>query len=143
MAPLAFRRPNMSPLEQALEGGNMEVWNLLKDHIEMTVELKLEQLYNMITTVYRYREEPHTEFKELLSSLPLESVTLFNCLQIEYQCKQPMYTLTLQCPRIQCNTKLLRLLQKLTQVKPFRMIAMGDIPMTSTLLQVRYTCKLT
>ena len=59
----------------------MEVWNLLKDHIEMTVELKLEQLYNMITTVYRYREEPHTEFKELLSSLPLESVTLFNCLK--------------------------------------------------------------
>ena len=88
MAPLAFRRPNMSPLEQALEGGNMEVWNLLKDHIEMTVELKLEQLYNMITTAYRYREEPHTEFKELLSSLPLESVTLFNCLQIEYQCKR-------------------------------------------------------
>merc|ERR1719500_304401 len=94
MAPLAFRRPNMSPLEQALEGGNMEVWNLLKDHIEMTAELKLEQLNNMITTVYRYREEPHTEFKELLSSLPVESV------------------------------------------KPFRIIAMGDPPMTSTLLQV-------
>ena len=80
MAPLAIRRPNMSPLEQALEGGNMEVWNLLKDHIEMTVELKLEQLYNMITTVYRYREEPHTEFKELLSSLPVESVTLLKLL---------------------------------------------------------------
>ena len=96
MAPLAIRRPNMSPLEQALEGGNMEVWNLLKDHIEMTVELKLEQLYNMITTVYRYREEPHTEFKELLSSLPVESITL---------------------------------------------ISKGDPPVTSTLLQARYTYK--
>ena len=76
MAPLAIRRPNMSPLEQALEGGNMEVWNLLKEQIEMTDELKLVQLYNMITTAYRYREEPHTEFKELLSSMPVETVIL-------------------------------------------------------------------
>jgi len=93
MAPLAFRRPLMSPLEEAIQRGHMEVWNILKDHIEMTVELKLEQLYNMITTAYRYREEPHTEFKELLSSMPVELV------------------------------------------KPFRLIAMGDPPMTSTLLQ--------
>ena len=53
----------------------MEVWSILKEHIEMTDELKLEQLYNMITTGYRYREEPHTEFKELLASMPVESVT--------------------------------------------------------------------
>merc|ERR1719153_988531 len=71
----------------------MEVWNLLKEQIEMTDELKLVQLYNMITTGYRYREEPHTEFKVLLSSMPVETV------------------------------------------KPFRLIAMGDPPMTSTLLQ--------
>ena len=59
--------------------GHMEVWNILKDHIEMTVELKLEQLYKMITTTaYRHREEPHTEFKELLASMPVESVTLLN-----------------------------------------------------------------
>ena len=54
---------------------HMEVWSILKEHIEMTDELKLEQLYNMITTGYRYREEPHTEFKELLASMPVESVT--------------------------------------------------------------------
>jgi len=93
MAPLAFRRPLMSPLEEAIERGHMEVWSILKEHIEMTDELKLEQLYNMITTGYRYREEPHTEFKELLASMPVESV------------------------------------------KPFRLIAMGDPPTTSTLLQ--------
>merc|ERR1719234_1622793 len=37
--------------------GHMEVWDILKDHIEMTVELKLEQLFYMI-----------------LSSIPVESV---------------------------------------------------------------------
>ena len=59
--------------------GHMEVWNILKDHIEMTEELKLEQLHKMITTTaYKYREEPHTEFKELLASMPVESVTLLN-----------------------------------------------------------------
>merc|ERR1719397_1646654 len=93
MAPLAFQRPLMSPLEEAIERGHMEVWSILKEHIEMTDELKLEQLYKMITTSYRYREEPHTEFKELLASMPVESV------------------------------------------KPFRLISMGDPPMTSTLLQ--------
>merc|ERR1712032_73172 len=37
-----------------------------------------EQLYKMITTRgYRYREEPHTEFKELLASMPVESVKPF------------------------------------------------------------------
>ena len=57
----------------------MEVWSILKEHIDMTDELKLEQLYKMITTRgYRYREEPHTEFKELLASLPVESVILSN-----------------------------------------------------------------
>merc|ERR1719397_338831 len=75
MAPLAFQRPLMSPLEEAIERGHMEVWSILKEHIEMTDELKLEQLYKMITMRgYRYREEPHTEFKELLASLPVESV---------------------------------------------------------------------
>ena len=34
MTPLAFRSPLMSPLEEAIERGHMEVWNILKDHIE-------------------------------------------------------------------------------------------------------------
>ena len=80
-----------------MKSGHMEVWKILKDHIEMTVELKLEQLYNMIVhQVYRWHKEPYTEFKELLSSLPVESITL---------------------------------------------ISKGDPPVTSTLLQARYTYK--
>ena len=35
MAPLAFRNPLMSPLEEALERGHMEVCNLFKDHIKI------------------------------------------------------------------------------------------------------------
>ena len=69
-----------SPLEDATWSSHMEVWKILKDHIEMTVELKLEQLYLMIVhQVYRWQdscqEESYKEFKELLSSLPVESIT--------------------------------------------------------------------
>ena len=65
----------LSPLEEAIVRGHMEVWTILKEQTEMTVELKLEQLHNMMVSAeYQNRGKPHTEFKELLSSLPLESV---------------------------------------------------------------------
>ena len=78
MAPLATDpdEKHLSPLEGAMIKGHMEVWDILKDHIEMTVELKLEQLFYMIVTrEYRNREECRTKFRELLSSIPVESVT--------------------------------------------------------------------
>ena len=79
MAPLAFQESRLSPLEEPIVRGHMEVWSILKDHIEMTVEMKLEQLYQMIvSSEYQNREQPHTEFEELLSSLPVESVTGLN-----------------------------------------------------------------
>ena len=55
----------------------MAIWNLLKDHVEMSLEMKLEQLYNMIvSSENRDRKEPYTDqFRELLSSLPVGSVT--------------------------------------------------------------------
>ena len=58
----------------------MEVWDLLKDHVEMTVEMKLDQLYNMIvSTSNRDRKKPYTvQFRELLSSVPIDSVTLIS-----------------------------------------------------------------
>ena len=92
---------NQSTLEEAMKSCHMEVWKILKDHIEMTEELKLDQLYNMIVhQVYRwqdsYQEESYKEFKELLSSLPVELISL---------------------------------------------ISRGDPPVTSTLLQARYTYK--
>ena len=81
MAPRPRPRPsphdvNQSPLEEAIVRGHWEIWNILKDHIEMTVELKLEQLYNMMVHQKNCgREDPHKEFRELLSSLPVESIT--------------------------------------------------------------------
>ena len=51
------------------------MWTILREQTDMTVELKLEQLHNMMVSAeYQNRGKPHTEFKELLSSLPLESV---------------------------------------------------------------------
>ena len=83
MAPLAFQESRLSPLEEPIVRGHMEVWSILKDHIEMTVEMKLEQLYQMIvSSEYQNREQPHTEFRELLSSLPVESVTGFECFKL-------------------------------------------------------------
>ena len=83
MAPLAFQESRLSPLEEPIVRGHMEVWSILKDHIDMTVEMKLEQLYQMIvSSEYQNREQPHTEFEELLSSLPVESVTGFECFKL-------------------------------------------------------------
>jgi ankyrin repeat protein len=85
MAPRPRSRPSphdviLSPLEDAIARGHMEVWELLKDHVEMTVELKLEQLYNMIVSSENQdRKEPYTvQFRELLSSVPIGSVTLIS-----------------------------------------------------------------
>ena len=85
MAPRPSPRPSsddviLSPLEDAIARGHMEVWDLLKDHVEMTVEMKLDQLYNMIvSTSNRDRKKPYTvQFRELLSSVPIGSVTLIS-----------------------------------------------------------------
>ena len=84
-APRPSPRPSsddviLSPMEDAIARGHMEVWDLLKDHVEMTVEMKLDQLYNMIvSTSNRDRKKPYTvQFRELLSSVPIDSVTLIS-----------------------------------------------------------------
>ena len=79
MAPLATSHQNQSPLEAALERNLMEIWNILKKRIKMTVELKLEQLQCMIVSAHWEEWKPHTEFKQLLSSIPVESVTSKDC----------------------------------------------------------------
>ena len=77
MAPLAFQESRLSPLVEPIARGHMEVWNMLKEHIEMTVEMKLEQLYQMIVLPEcQRRGKPQTEFKELLASIPVELVRL-------------------------------------------------------------------
>ena len=65
-----------SPLETAIDNGRMEIWNIMRERLELTDEEKLEQLGRMIMAGKMEQDEPWKEFKELLSSLPLELVIL-------------------------------------------------------------------
>ena len=65
-----------SPLETAIDTGRMEIWNIMRERLELTDEEKLEQLGRMIMAGKMEQDEPWKEFKELLSSLPLELVIL-------------------------------------------------------------------
>merc|ERR1719239_525064 len=63
-----------SPLETAIDKGQMEIWNIMREGLELTDQEKLEQLCRMIVAGKMEQDEPWKEFKELLSSLPLELV---------------------------------------------------------------------
>merc|ERR1719209_1183552 len=64
-----------SPLETAIDKGQMEIWNIMRDGLELTDQEKLKQLYRMIMAGKMEPDEPWKEFKEFLSSLPLELVS--------------------------------------------------------------------
>jgi len=63
-----------SPLETAVDNGRMEIWNLMREGLELTEREKLEQLCRMIVAGKMEEDDPWKEFKDLLSSLPVESV---------------------------------------------------------------------
>jgi len=63
-----------SPLETAIDNGRMEIWNIMRERLELTDEEKLEQLGRMIMAGKMEQDEPWKEFKELLSSLPVQLV---------------------------------------------------------------------
>ena len=65
-----------SPLETAIDNGRLEIWNIMREGLELTDQEKLEQLCRMIVAGKMEQDEPWKEFKELLSSLPLELVIL-------------------------------------------------------------------
>ena len=65
-----------SPLETAIDNGRMEIWNIMREGLELTEKDKLEQLCRMIVAGKMDQDDPWKEFKELLSSLPLELVIL-------------------------------------------------------------------
>ena len=65
-----------SPLETAIDKGQMEIWNIIREGLELTDQEKLKQLYRMIVAGKMEQDEPWKEFKELLSSLPLELVII-------------------------------------------------------------------
>ena len=66
-----------SPLETAIDDGRMEIWNLMREGLELTEREKLEQLCRMIVAGKMEEDDPWKEFKDLLSSLPVESVINF------------------------------------------------------------------
>ena len=63
-----------SPLETAINYGQMEIWNIMREGLEFTEEEKLKQLCRMIVARKMVQDDPWKEFKELLSSLPVELV---------------------------------------------------------------------
>ena len=65
-----------SPLETAIDNSRLEIWNIMREGLELTDQEKLEQLCRLIVAGKMEPDKPWKEFKELLSSLPLELVIL-------------------------------------------------------------------
>ena len=63
-----------SPLETAIDEGRMEIWNIMREGLELSETEKLEQLCRMIVAGKMDPDDPWKEFKELLGSLPVELV---------------------------------------------------------------------
>ena len=65
-----------SPLEMAIKNRQMDFWNIMRENTELTENEKLVQLRRMIVVENMEEDNPSKEFKELLSSLPVEMVIL-------------------------------------------------------------------
>ena len=65
---------NKSPLETAIEKNQMEIWQIMRDCVDLSENEKLEQLRAMIVAGKMEGDNPCKEFRDLLSSLPIESV---------------------------------------------------------------------
>ena len=63
-----------SPLETAIENDDMETWRIMQRSVELSEQEKLEQLQAMIEKMDS--NNPHKEFEELLSSLPVKLVII-------------------------------------------------------------------
>ena len=63
----------LPPLGIAIMLNYMDLWKILMEHIELTDEAKIEQLFYMISETEK-RSFPLEEFKELIASLPIDKV---------------------------------------------------------------------
>ena len=63
----------LPPLGIAIMLNYMDLWKILTEHIELTDEAKIEQLFYMISETEK-RSFPLEEFKELIASLPVDKV---------------------------------------------------------------------
>ena len=62
-----------SPLETAITHGRMKIWNMMREGLELTEKETLVQLRRMIMSGNMDQDDFSREFKELLSSLSVES----------------------------------------------------------------------
>ena len=81
-----------SPLEMAIKNRQMDFWNIMRENTELTENEKLVQLHRMIVVESVEEDTPSKEFKELLSSLPVEMVILEGAI---YAIPPPPHTLFL------------------------------------------------
>ena len=65
---------NKSPLETAIAKNQIEIWNIMRKGLELSEMEKLMQLRAMIKCGRMEEDVYFEEFKELLSSLPVELV---------------------------------------------------------------------
>ena len=65
---------NKSPLETAIAKNQIEIWNIMRNGLELSEKEKLVQLRAMIECGRMEEDVYFKEFKELLSSLPVELV---------------------------------------------------------------------
>ena len=63
-----------SALETAIDNNQMEIWKMMREHVELSEYEVLEQLQAMIAAGREEDAHPQEEFQELLSSLPIEVV---------------------------------------------------------------------
>ena len=117
-----------SPLETAIDNGRLEIWNIMREGLELTDQEKLEQLCRMIVAGKMEQDEPWKEFKEFLSSLPLELVIIelyFGRGYILF-CGHELFVFKTGCS----------ILKELYQVSTTGVPAEGSIEEKRTLLQV-------
>ena len=65
---------NESALETAIINNQMEIWKMMRDHVDLSEYEVLEQLQAMIAAGREEDAHPQEEFQELLSSLSVEVV---------------------------------------------------------------------
>ena len=64
----------LPPLGIAIMLNYMDIWQILREHIELTEEAKIEQLFFMMSEMSENQPFPMEQFKELLGALPVDKV---------------------------------------------------------------------
>ena len=80
-----------SPLDTAIDNDRMEIWNIMREGLEFSESEKLEQLCRMIVAGKMEEDDPWKEFKDLLSSLPVESVINFRIEHVMHSPVKPFF----------------------------------------------------